>query len=71
MITTVRIFYFLITAWIVNQHLITRRGFRGITLHHRMRQDKNPYSRQIKEFDERIRDALSNNIQLTDEEVDT
>ncbi|XP_051270850.1 helicase with zinc finger domain 2 [Dicentrarchus labrax] len=28
---------------------------RGITLHHRMRQDQNPYSGQIKDFDRRIK----------------
>ncbi|XP_035517753.1 helicase with zinc finger domain 2-like [Morone saxatilis] len=31
---------------------------RGITLHHRMRQDQNPHSGQIKDFDRRIKLAL-------------
>uniref|UniRef100_A0A4W6C4X5 DNA2/NAM7 helicase helicase domain-containing protein n=1 Tax=Lates calcarifer TaxID=8187 RepID=A0A4W6C4X5_LATCA len=31
---------------------------RSITLHHRMRQDQNPHSDQIKDFDQRIRLAL-------------
>nr|XP_020471411.1 helicase with zinc finger domain 2 isoform X2 [Monopterus albus] len=31
---------------------------KSITLHHRMRQDQNPYSRQIREFDRRIQLAL-------------
>lgn len=31
---------------------------RGITLHHRMREDKNPFSTKIKAFDERIKAFL-------------
>ncbi|XP_044069044.1 helicase with zinc finger domain 2-like isoform X2 [Siniperca chuatsi] len=32
-----------------------KQELRSITLHHRMRQDQNPYSGQIKDFDQRIR----------------
>nr|XP_046237174.1 helicase with zinc finger domain 2-like isoform X2 [Scatophagus argus]XP_046237183.1 helicase with zinc finger domain 2-like isoform X2 [Scatophagus argus] len=42
---------------------------RSITLHHRMRQDQNPHSREIKEFDQRIQLALEGKEELTNEEV--
>ena len=45
-------------------------GFRSITLHHRMREDQNPYSGEIKDFDRRIKLALDKKgEELTDEEV--
>uniref|UniRef100_UPI0037E7520A 3'-5' exoribonuclease HELZ2-like n=1 Tax=Semicossyphus pulcher TaxID=241346 RepID=UPI0037E7520A len=45
---------------------------RNITLHHRMREDQNPSSRQIKAFDKRIKRACEKKDkteELTDEEV--
>lgn len=39
-------------------------GFRSITLHHRMRQDQNPHSGQIKDFDRRIQVALEKKEKL-------
>ncbi|XP_044069058.1 helicase with zinc finger domain 2-like isoform X3 [Siniperca chuatsi] len=42
-----------------------KQELRSITLHHRMRQDQNPYSGQIKDFDQRIRVQEK----LTSEEV--
>ncbi|KAM4625518.1 3'-5' exoribonuclease HELZ2-like [Polymixia lowei] len=43
---------------------------RSITMHHRMRQDQNPYSAEIKAFDDRIQLALEGKSkELTDEEV--
>ncbi|XP_073325173.1 3'-5' exoribonuclease HELZ2-like [Pagrus major] len=47
---------------------------RSITLHHRMRQDQNPYSGQIKDFDRRIKLALEKkeklqSIKLASEEI--
>lgn len=33
--------------------------FRNITLHHRMRQETNPFSVKIKAFDRRIQDVLN------------
>ncbi|GLD65959.1 helicase with zinc finger domain 2-like protein [Lates japonicus] len=43
---------------------------RSITLHHRMRQDENPHSGQIKDFDQRIRLALEKKgKELTTQEV--
>ncbi|XP_037345942.2 helicase with zinc finger domain 2-like isoform X1 [Pungitius pungitius] len=46
-----------------------KEELKSITLHHRMRQDQNPFSGDIKEFDERIRDAIENKKQFTAEEV--
>uniref|UniRef100_A0A3Q4B4S9 DNA2/NAM7 helicase helicase domain-containing protein n=1 Tax=Mola mola TaxID=94237 RepID=A0A3Q4B4S9_MOLML len=37
---------------------------RSITLHHRMREEQNPYSKQIKEFDKRIQVALDKKEEL-------
>ncbi|KAM9362141.1 3'-5' exoribonuclease HELZ2-like [Symphorus nematophorus] len=37
-----------------------KEELRSITLHHRMRQDQNPFSSQIKDFDRRIQAALGN-----------
>ncbi|XP_054472216.1 helicase with zinc finger domain 2-like isoform X2 [Anoplopoma fimbria] len=43
---------------------------RSITMHHRMRQDQNPSSSEIKDFDKRIKLALDKQgAELTDEEV--
>ncbi|XP_037620548.1 helicase with zinc finger domain 2-like [Sebastes umbrosus] len=43
---------------------------RSITLHHRMRQEQNPFSGKIKDFDRRIKLALEEEgEELTDEEV--
>lgn len=38
--------------------------FRNITLHHRMRQDTNPFSAKIKAFDQRIQDVLDKKQKL-------
>ncbi|KAM8913215.1 3'-5' exoribonuclease HELZ2 isoform 2-T5 [Spinachia spinachia] len=46
-----------------------KEKLKNITLHHRMRLDKNPFSGEIKEFDKRIEVALQKKIQLTAEEV--
>ncbi|XP_042354477.1 helicase with zinc finger domain 2-like [Plectropomus leopardus] len=47
-----------------------KQELRSITLHHRMRQDTNPYSSQIKDFDQRIKLALNKEgEELTAEEV--
>ncbi|XP_056129591.1 helicase with zinc finger domain 2 isoform X2 [Lampris incognitus] len=44
---------------------------RDITLHHRMRQDQNPFSAEIKEFDRKIQCALEKKgKELTDEQVE-
>ncbi|XP_030195702.1 helicase with zinc finger domain 2 isoform X2 [Gadus morhua] len=44
---------------------------RSITLHHLMREDHNPFSAKIKEFDQRIKRALQKEAEeLTDAEVD-
>ncbi|CAL8341052.1 unnamed protein product [Lota lota] len=44
---------------------------RSITLHHLMREDHNPFSAKIKEFDIKIKCALQKEVEeLTDEEVD-
>ncbi|XP_026162464.1 helicase with zinc finger domain 2 isoform X2 [Mastacembelus armatus] len=42
---------------------------RSITLHHRMRQDQNPFSSHIRAFDKRIQLALKKEEELTAEEV--
>ncbi|KAI3370504.1 hypothetical protein L3Q82_025264 [Scortum barcoo] len=42
---------------------------RSITLHHRMRQEQNRFSSQIKDFDQRIQLAYKENKELTVEEV--
>ncbi|XP_053171367.1 helicase with zinc finger domain 2-like [Scomber japonicus] len=42
---------------------------RSITLHHRMREEQNPHSGQIKDFDRRIQLALAKKEQLTAQEV--
>ncbi|XP_070758361.1 3'-5' exoribonuclease HELZ2-like [Enoplosus armatus] len=42
---------------------------RSLTLHHRMREDQNPCSGKIKDFDQRIQLALKENEKLTAEEV--
>lgn len=40
------------------------RCSRSITLHHRMRQDTNPCSAEIKKFDKRIQDVLGKKQKL-------
>lgn len=40
------------------------RGFRSITLHHRMREETNPDSTKIKAFDRRIREYLDKKQRL-------
>lgn len=37
---------------------------RNITLHHRMREETNPFSVKIKEFDQRIKDVLDKKQKL-------
>nr|XP_046195439.1 helicase with zinc finger domain 2-like [Oncorhynchus gorbuscha] len=43
---------------------------RAITLHHRIREEQNPHSREIQEFDRRINLAREEGEELTDEEVE-
>lgn len=38
--------------------------FRNITLHHRMRQETNPFSARINVFDQRIQDVLNKKQKL-------
>lgn len=38
--------------------------FRNITLHHRMRQEANPFSAKINAFDQRIQDVLNKKQKL-------
>ncbi|XP_022600678.1 helicase with zinc finger domain 2 isoform X1 [Seriola dumerili] len=48
----------------------SKAELRSITLHHRMRENQNPHSRQIKDFDQRIQLALKKKgKKLTAEEV--
>ncbi|XP_068170557.1 3'-5' exoribonuclease HELZ2-like isoform X2 [Antennarius striatus] len=44
------------------RHERAKPELRGITLHHRMREDQNPYSHEIKQFDQRMQRALEQKI---------
>lgn len=50
--------------FLLNRCFHILHGSRSITLHHRMREEQNPYSKQIKEFDKRIQVALDKKEEL-------